>query len=133
MGRPFFWFQLPANLLSSPLDTAPTLAYIGSANAGLVRLPTCPKEDSTMKGCIRLYLLVALLCAHAVHGQTTSAQITGRISDPSDAIVSGAVIRVTNMDTGVSRETVSSSSGYYTVPLLDPGRYQVGVEMRGFQ
>ena len=37
------------------------------------------------------------------------------------------------MDTNVGRETITSADGYYTVPLLDPGRYQVGVQTKGFQ
>src|SRR5437868_14570951 len=78
-------------------------------------------------------LLTALAPLATLRGQTSTAQITGRISDPSDATVGGAQIRVTNMDTGVTRQTLSSPAGYYTVPLLDPGRYQVAVQASGFQ
>ena len=81
---------------------------------------------------LRLITCSALL-ALSVHSQTSTASLTGRIADPTDAPVAGAPIRVTNMDTGIARETVSSGTGNYTVPLLEPGRYQVSVAVSGFK
>ena len=76
---------------------------------------------------------MALLAIPSLRAQTSTAQITGRVSDPSDAVVSGAKVRIRNMDTGETRDTTTSDSGYYTAPLLDLGRYQVNVEVSGFK
>jgi hypothetical protein len=78
-------------------------------------------------------LLAAVFCVQTLHAQTSTAQITGRVSDPSDAVVAGAAIHVRNLDTGVQRETTTTPAGYYTVPLLDPGSYEVAVQMPGFK
>ena len=62
-----------------------------------------------------------------------TAQVTGRITDQAGAIVPKAIVTVTNNSTGAIRKAISTSDGYYTVPLLQPGLYQVSVEMPGFK
>ena len=75
---------------------------------------------------------VALLAfATTVLGQT--AQVTGRISDASGAVVPGAEISVTNQANGFKRDTVTNDEGYYTIPLLQPGTYEVSVRKDGFR
>lgn len=73
-----------------------------------------------------------LLCSVlAAFGQ--NAQLTGRIADASGAVVPGAAVTVTNVDTGVERKTVSNEEGYYTVPFLQPGAYRMTVQHQGFK
>jgi hypothetical protein len=79
-----------------------------------------------------ILVLAGLCCGQAVHAQTPTAQITGRVTDPSDAVISGAKIVVTNTATGVDRRTVSNDEGYYTIPALPPGIYQLDLQMSGF-
>ena len=87
-----------------------------------------------MKGfTFSLCAALALLPVPTARAQTATAQITGRVSDPTDAVVTAARVRIINMDTGESRSTVTTESGYYTAPLLDLGRYQVSVESPGFR
>src|SRR5262245_29759202 len=62
-----------------------------------------------------------------------TAQLTGRISDQAGAVVPGAQIIVTNVGTGLSRESVSNNEGYFTIPLLQPGEYRVAVKKDGFK
>lgn len=61
------------------------------------------------------------------------AQITGRVTDTSDAVVPGALIEVTNLGTGTQRSIRSNAEGYYTIPLLQPGRYRLAVQKEGFR
>lgn len=77
---------------------------------------------------VLLYLLPVCLPA-----QSTSASITGAITDASGAVVPGAAISVTSADTGLKRETRSNDSGNYAVPLLPPGVYRVAVNKEGFR
>jgi hypothetical protein len=75
-------------------------------------------------------MLVATLPASA---QTTAAQITGRITDPSGAVVEGVAVTAVNANTTVSRKTVSNELGDYTVPLLEPGTYNLSVRKTAFR
>ncbi len=64
-------------------------------------------------------------------GQT--AQITGRISDQGGAVIQSAKVTVTNEGNGFKRETSSNDEGYFTVPSLLPGSYQVSIQKEGFK
>ena len=77
----------------------------------------------------RIVVLSSLLAASLL-GQT--AQVTGRIMDQAGAVVPKAAVTVTNASTGAIRKVASTQDGYYTVPLLQPGLYQISVEMQGF-
>src|SRR5262245_46951504 len=94
---------------------------------------TNSKVRDAMKHIVRLVCLSALLSTPMLEAQTSAAQITGRISDPSDAVISNASVRIANMDTGVVRNATTTESGYYTAPSLDPGRYQISVQVSGFK
>ena len=65
--------------------------------------------------------------------QTTTAEITGKITDPSGASVPAASVTVLNVDTGTKRETTSNGSGIYSAPSLQPGSYRVTVQKDGFK
>lgn len=69
----------------------------------------------------------ACLCAQ------TFAEITGRITDASEASVAEATITATNTATNASRQTTSTASGDYAFPSLPPGTYNVRVEKLGFK
>src|SRR5579859_2888346 len=59
--------------------------------------------------------------------------ITGRIVDPTGAVVPSAEVTVLNVDTGARYPTSANNDGYYMVPHLDPGRYQLDVKASGFK
>jgi outer membrane receptor protein involved in Fe transport len=63
----------------------------------------------------------------------TFGEVTGRISDPSGAVVPGAKISLTNVATNAIRTAVSTDSGNYTFPVVAPGLYNVKVEQAGFK
>ena len=73
---------------------------------------------------------IAFLLAGGLRAQTTAAQITGRVTDPSGAIIAGTRVAAIN---AVSRETASNDSGNYTIPLLEPGTYKLVVQKEGFR
>src|SRR5262245_34543517 len=78
---------------------------------------------------------VLLLCACStltVHAQVTST-IQGRITDPSGAIIAGGLVKATNEATGVARTSPSAADGYYRIPDLLAGKYEVRVEQPGFK
>ena len=76
-------------------------------------------------------ILLVLGLAQFAFAQT--GQITGLISDPAGTSVPGARVAVTNIDTGIKRESSTNDQGYYTVPLLNPGNYELTVQKTGFK
>ena len=85
-------------------------------------------------GSARSILVVCLLFG----GFGASAQITatgslsGRVMDKSQAVVSGAVVKLTGVGSGLQREAKSGDEGLYNFELLPAGNYDVNVEMAGF-
>lgn len=70
------------------------------------------------------------------YGQAVSVNggsIAGSITDPSGAVVPGASVTITNVDTGSVKTLKTDSSGFYSVGPLIPGSYQVSVAAPGFQ
>ncbi len=65
--------------------------------------------------------------------QTTTGQISGTVEDVSGALVAGASVQATNLDTKVTRTVSSGASGSYVLPLLPPGAYEVVITKPGFQ
>jgi hypothetical protein len=78
--------------------------------------------------------LALLLCACELPAQTlTTGAIAGSVLDPTGAAVAGATLTVTRLANGASRAVKTGASGNnYSVPLLDPGSYEVVVEAPGF-
>src|SRR5262245_65085877 len=68
-------------------------------------------------------------CVQAV-AQTGAGSIQGTITDGSGAVVADAKIIAVNTDTNISRSTVSSGSGSYTIANLPVGPYKVSIEKR---
>jgi hypothetical protein len=73
-----------------------------------------------------------LMASHPLHAQVSGATISGTITDATGAVIAGAEISVRNMDTGIIRNTTADTAGFYTVPNLTPGPYEVKVSARGF-
>jgi len=76
-------------------------------------------------------VMFILVCARVASAQ--QASLTGRVTDKSDAVVAGAGVKITNLDTGITRQSESNSEGFFTVPFLPPGAYRVTVEANGFK
>src|SRR3984957_9988475 len=70
--------------------------------------------------------------ASFVIGQTSQGRILGAVTAPSGAVVSSAIVTVTNTATGVSGKSTSSSAGDFVVPELEAGPYSVKVQSKGF-
>lgn len=79
-----------------------------------------------------LFLLVVTLSI-ATTAFAQNAQVTGRVTDQTGAIVPGAAVSATNQQTGLARETVANSDGYFTILYLPPGTYNIAVKQAGFK
>jgi hypothetical protein len=79
--------------------------------------------------CACLFLVFAGTLAF---GQAGRGSISGTVTDPSGALISGAQVTLLNKATGVKQHTVTSAAGLYAFISLNPGTYQVTTSQSGF-
>ncbi len=77
--------------------------------------------------------MAALALFTAGLASAQQAQISGRVTDATGAVVPEVKVVVTSTETGAPRETKTNALGYYTVPLLQPGNYKIAAEKQGFR
>jgi hypothetical protein len=82
---------------------------------------------------LKLTLVAVLLVATTLVAQTFRGTVLGVVTDPSGAVVSGATVKIKNVNTGLERTTQTSADGSYSVPELPIGTYTVTVSQTGFQ
>jgi len=80
----------------------------------------------------RLVLTLTYLTASLVNAQTITSSINGTITDPNGAVVVGARIVVTNIETNVSTATTTNEAGVYNIRFLQVGKYVLTVDASGF-
>ena len=82
------------------------------------------------------FVSVALfeLLSFPAFGQTTIAtgSIVGTVTDASGAVVAGARVTITNVDTNQIVDLTTNSGGAYNSGALNPGNYKVQVSSKGF-
>ena len=79
-----------------------------------------------------LCLLTLALPTALAQSQLGTGGISGVVQDSSAAVVTGAQITLTNVETGLVRSMLSGSGGQFLAPVLPPGRYQLKVSKNGF-
>jgi hypothetical protein len=77
-------------------------------------------------------VLTVLLTMTAAWAQST-AQLSGRITDESDAVLPGATITATQTATGFVRSDVTDANGTYVLANLPVGPYRFEVSLSGFR
>jgi hypothetical protein len=77
-------------------------------------------------------LCFVVSCASILCAQSTSASLSGRITDPSKARIAGARVDAINVATNIRDETSTNAAGEYSLPSLVPGTYRIEVEKPGF-
>lgn len=80
-----------------------------------------------------LGMCLVLVQEPAVHAQTSTATITGTVSDSQGARLSNTKIIVTNTETGTSTQSATNANGAYTVASLPIGTYRVEAQKEGFK
>jgi hypothetical protein len=89
-----------------------------------MRRPRNPGRRSA--GSLLCFLLLALLqvCV-PLRAQSTRGELAGNVTDSSGAVIPGAKVTATGIETGTKSETVTTSSGSYHFTELPIGRYDV--------
>jgi len=82
-----------------------------------------------------LFILSVAILAFSLtplHAQVAGGTVLGTVSDPSGAVIASAEITITDHATGVVRTVTSNAAGFYTVPNLASGQYDVKISASGF-
>jgi hypothetical protein len=87
----------------------------------------------SLRGGRGILLSLFILSATAALAQLTTGTISGTVTDPSGAAVPGAAVVVTNVNTGITRNTTTGPAGRYEAPNLPVGQYEVRASLTGFQ
>src|SRR6218665_2463323 len=71
--------------------------------------------------------------AETAFGQVLYGSVVGTLSDATGAVVPSATVTVTNQATGLSRQAVTDQNGYYSIPNLLEGVYDLSVTAGGLK
>lgn len=82
----------------------------------------------TVKHAVSVLIIVSVAVAQVPQGS-----IVGRVVDPTGAQIAGAQVTVQNQGTGNDRSTITSGSGEFALPNLDPGQYRITISAQGFK
>jgi len=80
---------------------------------------------------IPVWLLLLFVCSRPAAAQV-SAALSGAVTDPTGAAVVSASVTATNVDTGLSRMTITDDTGTYRLLALPVGQYELSVKKDGF-
>ena len=72
------------------------------------------------RGLLTSVLLTLSLLAFKQAASAQTAQVTGIITDSNSAVIAGAQVTLTNVDTSAARKVVTNADGYYSIPFLPP-------------
>src|SRR5262249_35003192 len=78
----------------------------------------------------RAYISLTLLAGATGFAQTAS--VNGVVTDSSQAVISETTVSITNIETGLRRDTHTNETGNYTFNLLPVDRYKLAAVMAGF-
>jgi len=78
-------------------------------------------------------LVVIIAIALPSYAQTNRATLEGTVTDPSGATISGARVKISAAETGITQERTTNFNGQYRFPGVATGRYTVSVSNSGFK
>jgi hypothetical protein len=78
-------------------------------------------------------VVLVLLLGSVAAAQTAAANVSGIVTDPSQAVVAGAALELTNAATNYTYKTTTNSSGAYIFTGVQPGIYKLTVSASGFR
>jgi hypothetical protein len=79
------------------------------------------------------FVCISALSCGTLNAQNSYGSAVGTITDNTGAVVTGATVTLTNVDTGDKRTVTTNGSGDYLFVNLPPGNYRVDVENTGFK
>src|SRR5712691_7003147 len=71
--------------------------------------------------------------ARTASAQVLYGSIVGTVTDQTNSVVPKTLVTVTNTSTGLSRQVSTDDAGYYSIPNLLQGKYDLSVSASGFK
>jgi len=99
----------------------------------LQRLATPARFDRLTTLTLATLAAVTLALPAPAWAQEARGTITGTIRDASGSVIPGATVTISNKEMGTTVTVVTNEVGFYQVPYLIPGTYQVNAELQGFK
>jgi Carboxypeptidase regulatory-like domain/TonB dependent receptor len=90
-------------------------------------------RDYPMRAAALCAFLFLLAHTCVLRAQSTNASITGRLTDPSNALIVDAKIIAVSLGTNAHYETNTNDSGEYYLANLPPDSYRIEIEKPGFK
>jgi len=87
---------------------------------------------SCVAKCFFTWLLLSLM-ANFTWAQSETATVSGQVVDPSGLNVTGAQVKLVDIDRDTSTSVNTKNTGLYTFPSVRPGRYRMAVTAPGFK
>ena len=81
---------------------------------------------------VRTFIIIVLAAYSTLAWSQSTAQISGRVTDQSGAVMPGVEVTVTQTATGATRSAVTDETGNYALPNLPIGPYRLEVSKEGF-
>ena len=78
-------------------------------------------------------LFVGVLTTAPVWAQQATAELNGRVTDSSGAVLPGVTVTATQTATGLERTAVTDGEGAYLLTNLPPGPYRLEISLQGFR
>ncbi len=83
---------------------------------------------------LNLFVCASMVASLSATGNAQfTASIGGTVKDAAGALISGANVTVTNVETGKSQQTITGDEGFFRVSGLPPGKYTVTADASGFK
>ena len=123
--------QLGMDKLLSEAVKLPSQAAMRSESVSRPRSKTTPDANLF---CLCIVLVVLAGCGMlSSQNVVLTGALSGRVTDPSGAVVPGTSVVVRNLQTGVTQTIASNRDGLYRFPVLTPGFYSVAASLKGFR
>lgn len=89
--------------------------------------------SSSRQFAVLILTIIALGISAMAQSQAAAADLSGTVTDPNGAVVSGATIQAKGIGTGINRTVTSNAEGVYQFIGLPPGEYEISAEASSFK
>ncbi len=90
-------------------------------------------SSKAIKFAVLISAILALAVCAVAQSQAAAADLSGTVTDPNGAVVSGATVQAKGIGTGISRTVTTSGDGVYRFIGLPPGEYEITAEASAFR
>ena len=82
---------------------------------------------------LSILCFISFLLSTTASAQTVTGTMQGTVRDATGGVLPGVTVTARSGDTGQSRETVTNDAGFYALPFLPLGAYDVTAVLAGFK